>query len=38
MRYLSLRTANRRVADARTALGVPTTRAAVLAYQRLRGG
>jgi DNA-binding CsgD family transcriptional regulator len=37
MRYLSLRTANRRVADARAALGVSTTRAAVLAYQRLRG-
>jgi DNA-binding NarL/FixJ family response regulator len=37
MRYLSLRTANRRVAEARTALGVPTTRAAVLAYARLRG-
>jgi DNA-binding CsgD family transcriptional regulator len=36
-RYLSLRTANRRVADARTALGVPTTREAVLAYVRLRG-
>jgi DNA-binding CsgD family transcriptional regulator len=36
MRYLSLRTANRRVADARTALGVPTTREAVLAYVRLR--
>jgi DNA-binding CsgD family transcriptional regulator len=37
MRYLSLRTANRRVADARAALGVPTTREAVLAYARLRG-
>lgn len=38
MRYLSLRTANRRVADARATLGVPTTREAVLAYVRLRGG
>jgi DNA-binding NarL/FixJ family response regulator len=38
MRYLSLRTANRRVAEARTALGVATTREAVLAYLRLRGG
>lgn len=37
LRYLSLRTANRRVADARAALGVPTTRAAVQAYARLRG-
>jgi DNA-binding NarL/FixJ family response regulator len=37
MRYLSLRTANRRVADARATLGVPTTREAVLAYLRLRG-
>ncbi len=38
LRYLSLRTANRRVAEARTALGVATTRDAVLAYLRLRGG
>lgn len=30
--YLSLRTANRRIASARTALGVATTREAVLAY------
>jgi len=37
LRYLSLRTANRRVADARATLGVPTTREAVLAYVRLRG-
>jgi len=36
LRFLSLRTANRRVADARAALGVPTTREAVLAYVRLR--
>jgi DNA-binding CsgD family transcriptional regulator len=35
LRYLSLRTANRRVAQAREALGVPTTREAVLAYVRL---
>jgi DNA-binding CsgD family transcriptional regulator len=35
LRYLSLRTANRRVAQARAALGVPTTREAVLAYVRL---
>lgn len=34
--YLSLRTANRRVAEARTALGVSTTREAVLTYVRLR--
>jgi DNA-binding NarL/FixJ family response regulator len=34
LRYLSLRTANRRVAQARAALGVPTTREAVLAYVR----
>lgn len=34
--YLSLRTANRRVAEARSALGVATTREAVLAYARLR--
>lgn len=37
MRYLSLRTANRRVAEARVVLGVATTREAVLAYLRLRG-
>jgi DNA-binding NarL/FixJ family response regulator len=37
LRYLSLRTANRRVAEARTALGVATTREAVLAYVRLQG-
>jgi DNA-binding NarL/FixJ family response regulator len=37
LRYLSLRTANRRVAEAREALGVATTREAVLAYARLRG-
>jgi DNA-binding NarL/FixJ family response regulator len=37
LRYLSLRTANRRVADARATLGVPTTREAVLAYVKLRG-
>jgi DNA-binding NarL/FixJ family response regulator len=36
LRYLSLRTANRRVAEARAALGVSTTREAVLAYVRLR--
>ncbi|HEX5495521.1 MAG TPA: hypothetical protein VFX70_13210 [Mycobacteriales bacterium] len=35
--YLSLRTANRRVAEARATLGVSTTREAVLAYVRLRG-
>jgi len=34
--YLSLRTANRRIASARKALGVATTREAVLAYIRLR--
>jgi hypothetical protein len=33
--YLSLRTANRRIAEARAALGVRTTREAVLAYLRL---
>ena len=38
LRYLSLRTANRRVAEARAALGVSTTREAVLAYVRLRDG
>jgi hypothetical protein len=32
--YLSLRTANRRIAQARSALGVRTTREAVLAYLR----
>lgn len=36
LRFLSLRTANRRVAEAREALGVPTTREAVLAWVRLR--
>jgi len=36
--FVSLRTANRRVAAARTALGVTTTREAVLAYVRLRVG
>ena len=34
--YLSLRTANRRIAEAREVLGVRTTREAVLAYLRLR--
>ncbi|WP_018352783.1 hypothetical protein [Longispora albida] len=34
--YLSLRTANRRIAQARDALGVATTREAVLAYIRHR--
>lgn len=38
LRFLSLRTANRRVAEARDALGVATTREAVLAYVRLRDG
>lgn len=33
--YLSLRTANRRIAEARETLGVRTTREAVLAYLRL---
>ena len=37
LRFLSLRTANRRVAEAREALGVTTTREAVVAYARLRG-
>jgi DNA-binding CsgD family transcriptional regulator len=37
LRFLSLRTANRRVAEARDALGVATTREAVLAYVKLRG-
>ena len=36
--FLSLRTANRRVATARDALGVTSTREAVLAYVRLRDG
>jgi DNA-binding NarL/FixJ family response regulator len=36
--FVSLRTANRRVAAARAALGVTTTREAVLAYVRLRAG
>jgi len=35
--FLSLRTANRRIAQARAALGVRTTREAVLAYLRQRG-
>ncbi|OLB74186.1 MAG: LuxR family transcriptional regulator [Actinobacteria bacterium 13_2_20CM_2_71_6] len=34
--FLSLRTANRRIAQAREALGVRTTREAVLAYLRMR--
>ncbi|WP_412544164.1 LuxR family transcriptional regulator [Longispora sp. K20-0274] len=34
--YLSLRTANRRIAQARDALGVATTREAVLSYIRRR--
>jgi hypothetical protein len=34
--FLSLRTANRRIAEARTALGVRSTREAVLAYLRIR--
>lgn len=34
--FLSLRTANRRIAEARAALGVRTTREAVLAYLRTR--
>ncbi|HEY2947702.1 MAG TPA: LuxR family transcriptional regulator [Micromonosporaceae bacterium] len=36
--FLSLRTANRRIARARQLLGVRTTREAVLAYLRQRGG
>ncbi|HET8657461.1 MAG TPA: LuxR family transcriptional regulator [Micromonosporaceae bacterium] len=36
--FLSLRTANRRIAQAREALGVRTTREAVLAYLRHRRG
>ena len=35
--FLSLRTANRRIAEARALLGVRTTREAVLAYLRQRG-
>ncbi|GAA1888059.1 LuxR family transcriptional regulator [Asanoa iriomotensis] len=35
--FLSLRTANRRIAQARETLGVRTTREAVLAYLRQRG-
>jgi hypothetical protein len=34
--FLSLRTANRRIAEARDVLGVRTTREAVLAYLRIR--
>ncbi|MDT4988011.1 MAG: hypothetical protein QOI74_2105 [Micromonosporaceae bacterium] len=34
--FLSLRTANRRIAEARAALGVRSTREAVLAYLRIR--
>jgi DNA-binding CsgD family transcriptional regulator len=34
--FLSLRTANRRIAEAREVLGVRTTREAVLAYLRMR--
>jgi hypothetical protein len=34
--FLSLRTANRRIAEAREALGVRSTREAVLAYLRMR--
>ena len=34
--FLSLRTANRRIAEARDTLGVRTTREAVLAYLRIR--
>ena len=37
MRFLSLRTANRRVAEARERLGVATNREAVVAYVKLRG-
>ena len=36
--FLSLRTANRRIAEARQLLGVRTTREAVLAYMRQRDG
>jgi hypothetical protein len=35
--FLSLRTANRRIAEARALFGVRTTREAVLAYLRQRG-
>ena len=35
--FLSLRTANRRIAEARQLFGVRTTREAVLAYLRQRG-
>ena len=35
--FLSLRTANRRIAEAREVFGVRTTREAVLAYLRQRG-
>jgi DNA-binding NarL/FixJ family response regulator len=38
MRFLSLRTANRRVAEARERLGVATNREAVVAYVKLRDG
>lgn len=38
MRFLSLRTANRRVAEARERLGVATNREAVVAYVKLRAG
>jgi len=36
--FLSLRTANRRIAEAREILGVRTTREAVMAYLKLRSG
>jgi DNA-binding NarL/FixJ family response regulator len=35
-RYISLRTANRRIADARKALGAASTSEAVVAYSKLR--
>ena len=38
LRFLSLRTANRRVREAREKLGVATNREAVVAYVRLRDG
>lgn len=38
LRFLSLRTANRRVTEARELLGVATNREAVVAYVRLRDG
>jgi DNA-binding NarL/FixJ family response regulator len=38
LRFLSLRTANRRVREARETLGVATNREAVVAYVRLRDG